>query len=298
MIEKKRVWLFVALAFGLVWIPGLVLYILGMRYGNGFSFFYLASCMLAPAIASILTRAFTKEGFAKMGFAPGFKNGGWKWYLVAFFGPTQCMALGAAVYFLIFPDRFDPSGAFFRDALTSAGVPVAQVPLVMGLQLIQAFLLGPIINVPFTLGEELGWRSYLLPKLSSLFGRRKAVVFSGLIWGLWHAPMIAMGHNYGTGYWGWPVLGILAMVIFCLAMGSFTALITFRTGSVWPAAIAHSGLNAIAATPAYFSLGTNSPFIGPMMTGIIGGWALLVIAILCYVYIGKEERSHVPQGDV
>ena len=298
MLEKKRIWLFMALAFGLTWIPGLILTLTGMRYGDAFSGFYLMACMLMPALASILTRAFTKEGFRKMGWAPGFQNGGWKWYLAAFFGPTLCMLLGAVAYFLIFPARFDPSGAAMKAVLSQAGIAEAQIPLVMGVQLIQGLLIGPIINVPFTLGEELGWRSYLLPKLTGLYGQRKAILLSGLVWGLWHAPMIAMGHNYGTGDWGWPILGILAMVVFCLAMGSFEAFLTFRTGSVWPAAMAHSSLNAITATPVYFALGTNSPFVGPMMTGLIGGWALLALAILCYLRSGKEARADGHEGDV
>ena len=298
MLEKKRIWLFIALAFGLTWIPGLILTLAGMRYGDALSGFYLMACMLIPALASILVRAFTKEGFRKMGWAPGFQNGGWKWYLAAFFGPTLCMLLGAVAYFLIFPARFDPSGAAMKAVLSQAGIAEAQIPLVMGVQLIQGLLIGPIINVPFTLGEELGWRSYLLPKLTGLYGQRKAILLSGLVWGLWHAPIIAMGHNYGTGYWGWPILGILAMVVFCLAMGSFEAFLTFRTGSVWPAAMAHSSLNAITATPVYFALGTNSPFVGPMMTGLIGGWALLALAILCYLRSGKEARADGHEGDV
>ena len=87
------------------------------------------------------------------------------------------------------------------------------------------------------------------------------------------------------------------MVVFCLAVGSFEAYLTFRTGSVWPAAMAHSSLNAITALPVYFSLGSNSPFVGPMMTGILGGWALLALGILCYLASGKEG-PHVHEGDV
>lgn len=297
-MEKKRVWLFIALSFGLAWAPGLILVLWGMRYGDVRSQIWLAGCMLMPALASILARAFTKEGFRGMGWAPGFKHGGWKWYIAAFFGPSLCMLLGAAAYFLIFPARFDPSGAAMAASLLQAGVPEGQVSLLVGMQIISGLLLGPIINIPFTLGEELGWRAYLLPKLSGLYGRRKAILLSGIIWGLWHALMIAMGHNYGTGYWGWPVAGILAMVVVCLAMGSFKSLLTFRTGSVWPAAMAHSSLNAITAMPLFFAQGENSPFVGPMMTGILGGWALLALGVACYLWSGKEGDPSVHQGDV
>ena len=57
-------------------------------------------------------------------------------------------------------------------------------------------------------------------------------------------------------------------------------------------------LNAITATPVYFALGANSPFVGPMMTGLIGGWALLALAILCYLRSGKEARADGHEGDV
>ena len=298
MSEKKRIWLFIALSFGLTWIPGLILLLCGMRYGDGISSLYLMACMLMPALSSILVRVFTKEGFKNMGFGLGFKNGGWKCYVAAFFGPSIFMIIGAAAYFIIFPGRFDPSGSVMKTFMLQAGVLEAMLPMIVVTQLVTGFLLGPIINVPFTLGEELGWRAYLLPKLDGLYGQRKAILLSGLVWGMWHAPMIAMGHNYGAGYWGWPVLGILAMIIFCLAMGSFEAYLTFRTGSVWPSAIAHSALNAITATPIYFALGTNSPFIGPMMTGIIGGSALLAAGIVCYFKSGKEINPSVHQGNV
>lgn len=297
-MEKKRLWLFIALAFGLTWGLILACTLLGMPYGSPGSSVWLSVCMLMPALASILARAFTKEGFKGMGWKLGFEKGGWKSYLAAFFLPSACMLAGAAAYFLLFPSRFDASASLMRQALAASGVPESQAPLLIGMQCVTGFLLGPVINVPFTLGEELGWRAYLLPKLAGLHGRRKAILLSGVIWGLWHAPMIALGHNYGLGYWGWPWLGILAMVVFCLAMGSFEGYLTFRTGSVWPAAIAHSGLNAIAALPVYFAAGANSPFIGPMMTGILGGSALLALGVWCYIRCGRGEEAHAPQGDV
>ena len=56
----------------------------------------------------------------------------------------------------------------------------------------------------------MGWRGYLLQKLSKEYSVQKSIIISGIIWGIWHAPIIAMGHNYGTGYVGAPWLGIFA----------------------------------------------------------------------------------------
>ena len=120
-----------------------------------------------------------------------------------------------------------------------------------------------------------------------------------MIWGLWHAPMIAMGHNYGVTYWGYPVTGILTMVVFCLAAGSFEAYLTFRTNSVWPAAMAHSGINALAAAPTLFLAldAQPNPLLGPILAGLLGGWALLLVGLWCFIRCPKEA-PHVPEGNL
>lgn len=61
------------------------------------------------------------------------------------------------------------------------------------------------------LGEIKCWRAYLLPKLRMSLSDRAALIITGVIWGIWHLPVIVMGHNYGTDYWGYPWLGILTM---------------------------------------------------------------------------------------
>ena len=64
------------------------------------------------------------------------------------------------------------------------------------------------------MGEELGWRGFLLPKLLPI-GQWKAILVSGLIWGFWHAPVIAQGHNFPRHpYWG-----ILVMMFACMLLG-------------------------------------------------------------------------------
>lgn len=96
-------------------------------------------------------------------------------------------------------------------------------------QLLLGIFLAPLLNIITTSGEEIGWRGYLLPKLMESYGPRVSIIISGVIWGLWHAPIIAMGHNYGTGYSTAPWGGILAMVVFCLFIGSFFSFLAIRT---------------------------------------------------------------------
>src|SRR5690606_5169549 len=136
--------------------------------------------------------------------------------------PPLLTILGLVFYYSLFPSHFDGELSQLQALLDNAAAMAGQelpfdVWTVMLIQIGQALLLGPILNGFFTFGEEFGWRAYLQPKLMPL-GFRKAMLAVGVIWGLWHAPIIAMGHNYGFGYPGEPWTGILAMVWFTIPL--------------------------------------------------------------------------------
>ena len=84
----------------------------------------------------------------------------------------------------------------------------------------------------------------MMPKLLKITGRKRALIIGGVIWGLWHAPLTCIGHNFGTDYPGFPYLGIVCMCIFCTLMGVLLTFITEKSGSVWPAAIMHAVNNS------------------------------------------------------
>src|SRR5205807_1239628 len=93
-----------------------------------------------------------------------------------------------------------------------------------------SLLIAPGINAIFAFGEEWGWRGFLLPKLLPL-GQWRALVFSGVLWGLWHMPVILLGYHYPLH----PQFGVLLMVIFCVIMGILFGWMRLGTGSIWPA---------------------------------------------------------------
>jgi membrane protease YdiL (CAAX protease family) len=85
---------------------------------------------------------------------------------------------------------------------------------------------GTLVSVA-ALGEEGGWRGYMMPKLINIMGRGKALLLGGIIWGLWHAPLTCIGHNFGTDYPGFPFVGIIKMCIFCTLMGIILTFLTY-----------------------------------------------------------------------
>lgn len=89
----------------------------------------------------------------------------------------------------------------------------------------------------------------MLPKLSEKFSTSKAVTLTGLIWGVWHAPIILMGFNYGTDH---PLLGVIMMIIFCIAINAILSYLFIKTNTIWVVVVAHAAVNAIDNyTPTY-----------------------------------------------
>ncbi|PKM62122.1 MAG: CPBP family intramembrane metalloprotease domain-containing protein [Firmicutes bacterium HGW-Firmicutes-4] len=285
----KRIGIFLGITFSLTWILAFGLMANG-GLGNPYAILVLSAVMLMPALAVVATRLITKEGFKDFGLKPHLK-GHVRYYLAAWFGPALLIALGGLIYFLVFPDQFDPTMSQMAGIYAAQGVDLPEGSLftIFLTQLLLGIFLAPLLNIITTSGEEIGWRGYLLPKLMEMYSPRVSIVISGIIWGLWHAPIIAMGHNYGTGYPTAPWGGILAMVFFCLVIGSFFSLLVIRTKSFLPAAIAHGSLNGFAAMSIWFTLGTPSPFIGPLPTGIIGGIGLIVVGILSFIWVGSKK---------
>lgn len=297
--EARRLGLYLALAFGLAWATALVIYRTGgladspeLISGTPVS---LALVLLAgpvmwsPALANLLTRLLTGEGWQSSQLRPRLKQG-WPYWIAAWLLPGSLTVAGLVVYFLLFPSLYDPELGRLQEMLQGrlpSGVEM-DLRLVAGVQVLQALLIAPLINSFFTFGEEFGWRAYLQPKLAPL-GPRRAVVLTGLIWGVWHWPIILMGHNYGLDYPGAPYLGPLAMVWFTLMLSVFLGWATWRGGSVWPAVIGHAAVNGIAGLGVIFARGQPNPLLGPMPTGLIGGIGFTLLAAIVFFWPGAWE---------
>ena len=281
-ITKKRTILFCVITFTLTWMLVALIPIMGVAYGGIESLVILMLCMFMPALGNVLTRLFTKQGFHDFKLVPKFKGNG-RNYLFAYFSFIILVYLGILVYYLIYSEQFDLTASVMWDF-----APDMRTSQIVNLFVVTA--ISPIINVIPTLGEELGWRGYLLYGLKDSCGTMKAVLFTGIIWGIWHAPMIAMGHNYGTDYTGYPYLGILIMIVFCTFIGVIEGYVTLRTDSALPAAICHSAINGLGSTGILFCSTTQyKMLIGPAYAGIIHFMPTVLFAFYILYRIKKEE---------
>ena len=298
--DLKRILIYIGITFGLTWV-----YCLAIVYpvANGASLsgvpaiatqLTVAATMFVPAFGVLLTRLITKEGFKNAWLRPHLK-GHLKHYALAWFGPAVLTFAGMGVYFLLFPDAFDPECGYMKLTMEAAGMPyeAQAVPmnLLMLLQIVQAVFLAPALNFVTCFGEEWGWRGYLLPKVAKNLPAVPTMLITGIIWGLWHAPLTIIGHNYGLDYWGFPFTGIAMMCLFCITLGIFLSFVTLKTGSCIPAIIGHGAVNGIAAIGIYFTYDGGNPFVGPAPTGIIGMIPFIIVTIFMVANLKNNEKG-------
>jgi membrane protease YdiL (CAAX protease family) len=290
-LDTRRVVIFLGFAFGIAWITGLIIYLNGglvnspqIAPGVTLALVLMATVyMWAPALGNILTRLLTREGWKDVGLRPNFKKG-WRFWLAGWFLPVVMTMPGAALFFVLFPQYFDASLPYVRQLIAASPSMSSLSPwMVAIIMLIQAMLIAPIINSIATFGEEFGWRAYLLPKLMPL-GGRKATLLIGLIWGIWHWPVIFMGYEYGFSYPGYPWAGPLLFIWVTFGMGTFLGWLTLRSKSVWPAVIGHAAVNGIAGVAVFATTGKPNMLLGPLPVGIIGSLGFALVAIAIFVW--------------
>lgn len=300
-MAMRRVIIYLTITFGITWAMwigcGIATDSFVLGIGNSpVMMAVTAAGMFVPLAGALLTNAIMgKQGRMDLALRPHVRGNVGR-YLLAWLAPTAIAAAGAAVFFLAFPGLFDAGAGYFtsaaQPAIDAGQITADMVPTLLAGQVVFAIVLAPFINMIPAFGEEAGWRGMLFPSLCERFSQRVSVLIMGVIWGLWHAPVTCMGHNYGMGYPGFPVLGILSMIVFCTAMGSCLARLRMRVGSVWPCALAHGAINATAGIGIYFcTVGTT--LLGPSPAGLVGGIPLLALGAWCWTRMDGREPSAV-----
>jgi membrane protease YdiL (CAAX protease family) len=290
MIERKSLTWFLVIAFVISWPLFLVpLFLKEMDPVNQqlLTQGLWACAMWGPGIAALIsTLLIEKQPFQNLRLNT---LGPKRYYLWAWFLPVVFSVL-AGLFTLTFGlAKADFTFSAMRLALAAApGAEDVSLGMIVAVQILLAITLAPFFNVLFALGEELGWRGYLFPKLLPL-GQWKAVLISGTIWGLWHAPAIIQGLNYP----GYPVIGIFMMIVFCILLSIIFSWMYLNTKSPWVAALAHGSINAVAGLPVVFlQPDFNIAFGGTVATPM--GWLAMILFIAWLVWTKRFPVQAMP----
>jgi uncharacterized protein len=260
----KGILTFLLITFGGTWGVWGMAWLLGIFNTSVSGQALVAVGAFAPALATFIVRKWvTREGFADAGLHPHLIKR-LPYYLFAWLWPLASVAIVVAIASLL-------GILLVRSDVTPT--------------LVVSALAGSLIATPLFFGEEFGWRGYLQLRVAN---RRPllAAVVTGLIWGMYHYPVILVGfegfENALLGLIVFPITTVLLSIVF----GWLRA----KTGSVWVTCLAHSATNGVGgALLAYLYLGGGS-FLLASYVGVLG-WIPLGLLCLVLLLTGQLKRS-------
>jgi membrane protease YdiL (CAAX protease family) len=152
-----------------------------------------------------------------------------------------------------------------------------------------------VISISFVLGEEIGWRGFLLPRMQQLVpDRRRAALATGFVHGCFHLPLIVIGTTYDNEVSAW--LAAPAAVALITAGGVFYAWLWDRSHSVWPVAIAHNTVNTVFELGALAVVAKGGANVAAIAgeTGVATVGVVVVLAAVLWRRAGVWHTPDVP----
>jgi uncharacterized protein len=293
----KKINLYILFSFTFSWTVALIMALAHVKLGSILGTVLLAALyMPGPALATFIIQKFVyKEGFKQYGWT--FDKKAIKWILftpllflaltlltfaiIALFGNTHLIPQFGQLDFT--QENFN--ARLMELASSSMDIDKIELPdippkLLFIAMLAQGIIAGSTISLPIMFGEEFGWRGLMLKETRSL-GFLKANAFIGLVWGIWHLPVILMGHNYPHH----PYLGILMMCLFTIAVAPLFAYVRIKTKSILGACMLHGMVNATGAMYMLYIANRNELYSS------VAGWAGIIagtILTVCIFFFDKK----------
>jgi membrane protease YdiL (CAAX protease family) len=233
---------------------------------------WIWALMWSPAAASVVARLALREGFADVSFRFGGRRT-LKGILLALVFPIVIGLVAYGIAWATGLAQFDPQpvglvASFVGDTASPVTIFVVMLALTA--------TIGTIFGALSAAGEEIGWRGYMLLRLIDA-GVPRPVLVSGLIWALWHIPLVLAG-VYVAG--SSPVISAVLLIVTVTSFGFVIARMRLETGSIWPAIALHAAWNSIiqAAFDAATTGAGAALWVGE--AGILTALALVVAAVI------------------
>lgn len=173
------------------------------------------------------------------------------------------------------------TGSMDADQVARLNATVPSLWPLLGLAFGGALLAGFTVNGLFAFGEEYGWRGWLADELRPL-GAFWANVVTGVLWGVWHGPLILMGFNYGS----YGRIGTAFTVAWCVPLSFLFWRARQVTGSLLASAVLHGALNGFAGVFTIILVDPNPLIAAP--AGLVGAVAVAVVAALFWWFTRKS----------
>jgi membrane protease YdiL (CAAX protease family) len=246
--------------------------------GNGRGL-YVLGLMWCPALAGMLTLRLNGRSIAEL----GWKWGETKYQVRSWFIPLLYASIAYAIVWIFHFGAF--GNPEFYDSLVKqmhlGGSP--WLSIVAGIVLTGTY--GMTRSISGALGEEIGWRGFLVPELAKTTSFTGTALISGIVWSLWHYPILIYGdYNAGTPTW----YGLMCFTVMVVAMSFVFAWMRLKSGSLWTGAILHASHNLYIQgifTPLTRNTGKTAWYIDEF------GCVLPLVAIAFAIYFWSKRRE-------
>lgn len=284
-IDQRKISMFLGLTFLVCWLILPIYFAFGGTWSGPYTIVALLVYMFVPMTMAIVVQRFVYHQPLREPFGIWFKPN--RWFLYAWLMPPLLGIATFGVSLLLPGIRYTPGMDGMYERFASQFTPAqmqamrdsaAALPVhPFWLTLIQGMIAGITINAVAGFGEELGWRGLMQKELEPL-GFWKSSLLIGVIWGIWHAPIILQGYNYPQH----PMVGVLMMTIFTTLFAPLISFARVKSKSVIAAAIMHGTLNGTAGIAILLIAGGDD-----LTTGLLAlpGFIVMAIAnVILYFY--------------
>ncbi|MFZ5939412.1 MAG: CPBP family intramembrane glutamic endopeptidase [Bacteroidota bacterium] len=193
--------------------------------------------MWSPGLAALFAALLSRYPFKEFGWHFSFK-----WIAVGWLIPVIYAAAAYGTIWIIGWGEV-PNPVFLERARMTLGIEGGSNARVIILAFFYISVAGLFPSMLFSLGEELGWRGFLVPVLNARYGLLRAGLISSVIWAVWHLPGIISG-DYGDA--STPIsYRLLCFFITVLSSGMILAWLRMRSSGIWPAVVFHATHNGV-----------------------------------------------------
>ena len=246
-VDYRRISIFLIAAYAPAYLMDFIIYLVGSEKALASPFYQSLVAvrmyfpMLGVILSLLITKAGIKDGLKMYGLRIGKRFP--QLFLLGASIPYLIYVVGIAYGYLIGFPVMNPVEKVYP-ALPKEVRQLLSPSILLALSLVSAFIWGVSLNTLFAIGEEIGWRGLMLDELRKRFSLPITSTIIGVVWSLWHAPLIILfGYNYPTNR----PLGILLFTAICIIWTYILSILKILGGSIIPAAVMHGMLNALHA---------------------------------------------------
>lgn len=257
-------------AFGIPWLLFPLMYYLGVGLLG-------VVMMFAPAIGAIWAGHKERPDISLSVFKAAFYALIWIALAIIVTAPLQTPGYKLGESLALIYSRLGIPEDVAKEAAKVGAIQNLLIPLILPAAI--------FFNAFVAFGEEYGWRSYLTPLLARRLGWIGASIVVGIIWGLWHAPVILLGYNYQEEFW---LPGVFLFTIFTVPAAVVHTYAYLKYGT-WGAAALHGAINALAGYYFFFYLPNPVWLYNP--AGVMGGLAWTPLALYAAIKMRRIQSS-------